>query len=95
MICSLKCLNLVLKKMDNVVCSLNSLDNVQFNLNKSTVEESIKVRKNAKIRNQYNKIPCLTQDTIWKSDQNTRKHHTQNSLSQQVTTRLQGTDKTA
>ena len=33
----------------------------------------IKVRKKAKIRNQYNQIPHLTQDTIWESDKNTRK----------------------
>ena len=40
-----------------------------------------------------------TQDTTWESDKNTRKHHTQEgqeaSPSQQVTTRLQWTDKTA
>ena len=34
-----------------------------------------KVRKKAKIRNPYNQIPNLTQDTIWESDKNTRKHH--------------------
>ena len=36
---------------------------------------SIEVRKNAKIRNPYNQIPHLTQDTIWESDENTRKYH--------------------
>ena len=60
---------------------------------------TIKVRLKAKIRNRYNQIQHLTQDTIWKSDKTTRKHHTQktkmSALSQQVTTRLQGTDKTA
>ena len=38
---------------------------------------TIKVRLKAKIRNRYNQIQHLTQDTIWKSDKNTRKHHTQ------------------
>ena len=36
-------------------------------------------RKNAKIRNRYNQIPHLTQETIWESDKNTRKHHIQES----------------
>ena len=36
--------------------------------------------------------PHLTQDTIWESDKNTRKHHTLKS--QKVITRLQGTVKT-
>ena len=31
----------------------------------------------AKIRNQYNQVPHLTWDTIWESDKNSRKHHTQ------------------
>ena len=33
-----------------------------------------KVRKAAKIWDQYNQVPHLTQDTIWESD--TIKHHT-------------------
>ena len=37
---------------------------------------SLKVEK-AKIRNRYNPVPHLTQDTICESDENTRKHHTQ------------------
>ena len=36
----------------------------------------MKRRKWAKNRNQYNQVPHLTQDTIWQSDKNTRKHHT-------------------
>ena len=36
---------------------------------------NIKVRKTAKIRNQYNQVPHLTQDTTWDSDKNTIKHH--------------------
>ena len=57
-----------------------------------------KVRKNARIRNRYNQIPHLTKNTIWKSDKNyiqnvTYKKAERSALSQQVTTRLQGTDK--
>ena len=38
---------------------------------------SSKVGKKAKIRNRYSRVPHLTQDTTWKSDKNTRKHHIQ------------------
>ena len=41
---------------------------------------TFKVRKKAKIRNRYNQVPHLTQDSTWESDKNTRKHHTQKSL---------------
>ena len=37
----------------------------------------VKVRKAAKIRNQYNQVPHLTQYTTWESDKNTIKHHKQ------------------
>ena len=51
----------------------------------------IKVRKKAKIRNRYNDIPHLTQDTIWESDKTqeniTYKRAKRPALSQQVTTR--------
>ena len=40
-------------------------------------ECSIKVRKTAKIRNQYNQVPHLTQDTTRESDKITIKHHKQ------------------
>ena len=33
-----------------------------------------KVRKIAKIRNRYNQVPHLTQDTTWKSDKTIIKH---------------------
>ena len=33
-------------------------------------QDKIKVRKKAKIRNRYNQVPHLTQDTIWESDKN-------------------------
>ena len=34
-------------------------------------------RKKAKIRNQYNQVPHLTQDTEWGNGKNTRRHHKQ------------------
>ena len=37
----------------------------------------MKVRKTAKIRNGYNQVPLLTQDTTWKSDKITVKHYKQ------------------
>ena len=40
---------------------------------------ALKVRKKAKIRNRYNQVTHLTQDTIWESDKHTRKHHIQES----------------
>ena len=56
----------------------------------------IKVRKKANIRNRYNQAPHLTQDTVWESDKTqeniTYKGEKRYHLSQQVTTRLQGTD---
>ena len=39
----------------------------------------LEVKKKAKIRNRYNQVQHLTRDTIWESDKNTRKHHTQES----------------
>ena len=33
------------------------------------------VRKVAKIRNRYNQVPHMPQDTSWESDKNTTKHH--------------------
>ena len=39
----------------------------------------MKSKKKAKIRNRYNQIPHLTQDTTRESDKNTRKHHNQES----------------
>ena len=38
-----------------------------------------KVSKKAKIRNRYNQVPHLTQETSDESDKNTRKHHIQES----------------
>ena len=36
-----------------------------------------KVSNEAKIRNRYNQVPHLPQDTTWASDKNTTKHHIQ------------------
>ena len=35
------------------------------------------VRKKTKIRNRYNQVPHLTQDTTWESDKITIRHHKQ------------------
>ena len=37
----------------------------------------LKVSKKAKIRNQYNQVPHLTQDTKWERDKNTGELHIQ------------------
>ena len=37
----------------------------------------VKMRKKARIRNRYNRVPHQSQDTTWESDKNTRKHHIQ------------------
>ena len=39
----------------------------------------MKLRKKAKIRNQYNQAQHLTQDITWESNKYTTKHHTQES----------------
>ena len=36
---------------------------------------SVNVSKVAKIRDGYNQVPHLTQDTTWENDKNTIKHH--------------------
>ena len=64
------------------------------------VSKRLKVRKKAKIRNRYNQVPHLTQDTTWESDKKTQENITHKrarrpALSQQVTTKLQRTDKKA
>ena len=53
----------------------------------------LKVRIKAKIRNRYNQVQHLTQDTEWESDKNTRKHHIQES--QEVSPSLTGDHKAA
>ena len=58
----------------------------------------LKINKKAKIRNQYHQIPTPDSGHHMGKLQNTRKRHNKrvkrSALSQQVTTRLQGTDKT-
>ena len=56
-------------------------------------KKNLKVSNKEKIRNLYNQIPHLTQDTIWKKWQNHKKRHMHES--QQVIIRLLGTDKIA
>ena len=36
---------------------------------------SCQSKEAGKIRNRYNQVPNLTQDTTWESDKNTRKHN--------------------
>ena len=43
------------------------------------IATATKVRTKSEIRNRYNQLPRLTQDTVWKTDKNTRKHHIQES----------------
>ena len=50
------------------------LDNI-LNINNICFYNMVKVRKVAKIRNRYNQLPHLTQDTTWESNKNTIKHH--------------------
>ena len=52
----------------------------------SLMSTVIKVRKTAKIKNRYNQVPHLTQDTVWGSVKH-KKHHIQKS---QEVSRLQG-----
>ena len=55
-------------------------------------------KKVAKIRNQYNKLLHLTQDTIWDSEKTqgniTHKRDKRSALSQKVITGMQGTENT-
>ena len=48
-------------------------------IRRDTCEISYKVRKKAKIRNQYNQVPQLTQITTWESDKSIRKRNIQES----------------
>ena len=59
----------------------------------------VKISKKAKIRNRYNQVQHLTQDTTCESDKTqeniTYRRTKRLALSKQVTTRLQLTDKKA
>ena len=60
---------------------------------RSNRNQTVKVRKKARIRNQYNQAPHLTQDTTQESDKTqyntTYKRAKRLVLSKKVTTRLQ------
>ena len=78
-----------------------SQKNVAFsnqNLWEFSTRDHIKVRKKVKIRNRYNQVPRLTQNTTRESDKNTKKITYKSAKRparlQQVITRLQWTDKT-
>ena len=91
----LNCVTDIYSYTENVISMFDELSqppekklNVSYRL--------IKTRKKAKLRNLYNQAPHLTQDTVWESDKTqeniTCKGEKRSALSQQVTTRLQGTD---
>ena len=49
----------------------------KFNLPANEFLRHVKVRKEAKIRERYNQVPHLTQDTTWESNKKHNKHHIQ------------------
>ena len=51
-----------------------------------SAQQGVKERKTTKIRNQYDQVPHLTQDTKWKSGKITIRHHKEEPRGQ-VTTR--------
>ena len=60
---------------NEIICQSSLVFSIQNNLSKyrcnslnSAKINTMKVRKTAKIRNQYNQVPHLTQDTTWESD---------------------------
>ena len=53
----------------------------------------LKVERKAKIRNQYNQVPYLTQNTVWETVKNTRKYNTYES--EEVSPFLAGDHKAA
>ena len=54
-----------------------NLEQTQIALSKTRTKHRCKVRKTVKIRNQYNQVPHLTQDTTWESDKTTMRNHKQ------------------
>ena len=52
---------------------------VSLNLKNKFIYIFVQSNKKAKIRNRYNQVLHLTQDTTWESDKNTRKHNIQES----------------
>ena len=66
--------------MDIIIIRVSIITSNHITLDvKSLTHYLIKVRKKAKIRNLYNQVPHLTQDTIWESDKSIRKHYKQKS----------------
>ena len=68
------------------------ITNTAWSIKISLYHLLLKVRK-AKIRNRYNQVPHLTQDTEKESDKNTRHHHIQES--QEASSSLTGDHKVA
>ena len=58
-----------------VHCSM--YDRHMGRLNKEFYCSGIQVSKKVKIRNQYNHVPLLAQDSTWESEKNTRELHIQ------------------
>ena len=86
------CIQTVFKQSANDLAVLNKITS------KISCPGSFKIKKMAKIRNQYNQVPHQTHTTIWDNNKKTRniiyQKAKRSAFSQQVTTRLQGTGKT-
>ena len=68
------------KESNNTFCvTFCDITNTAWSIKISQYHHLLKVRKKAKIRNRYNQVPHLTQNTEWESYKNTRKHHIQKS----------------
>ena len=52
---------------------------IHEDLNRVPIKSVIEVSKKVKIRNRYNQVPLLTQDTKWESDKNTTKYRIEES----------------
>ena len=50
--------------------TMSELPEVNFSINFTATKSYKKIRKAEKIRNRYNQVPQLTQDTTWESDKN-------------------------
>ena len=87
----------ILKSFSSAKFLLLYVDVLQFTTKLLAV--LTQVWEKAKIRNRYNQVSHLTQDTVWESDKTHKKNITyrrakKSALSQQVTTKLHDTDKT-
>ena len=52
-------------------------DKLSSQIRPDILSDAFHGKRKAKIRNGYNQIPHLSQNTIWESDKNTRKCHIQ------------------